>query len=107
MVQKLSQIPSDILEKLEKIEPTGQENPEVVFVSRNVEVVNKRHVGDGQHLSMTVKDGRKVYRAIAFRKGEYYPFIADHIDIMYTLMRNNYNGIVSTQLNVKDIKIQD
>ena len=101
----LRKIPSNILESITLIEPTGQNNPEVVFISRNVQVVWKKRVGtDGSHLSLTVKDGSRIYQAIAFRRGEMMGDLPDYVDLIYTLMRNEYNGLVSTQLNVIDIK---
>jgi len=85
----LRKIPPNILDSIARIEPTGQNNPEVVFISHNVEVVWKRRVGsDGSHLSLLVKDGNKSYQAIAFRKGDLITALPDHIDLIYNVMRN-------------------
>ncbi|MEM5773589.1 MAG: DHHA1 domain-containing protein, partial [Anaerolineaceae bacterium] len=101
----LRKIPVNILDSINRIEPTGQNNPEVVFISRNVEVVQKRRVGsDGSHLSLTVKDGLRGYQAIAFRKGDMITTLPERIDVIYTLQRNDYNGLVSTQMRIIDFK---
>lgn len=100
----LRKLPSNILERIEQIEPTGQANPEVVFLSKDVEVIQKRTVGNGQHLSLILRDGSKRYPAIAFRRGDLYNDLPDTIDILYNVMRNEYNNAVSTQLNLIDIK---
>ena len=100
----LRKLPANILERIAEIEPAGQDNPEVVFVSRDLQVVSKRLVGNGQHLSLQVRDGQKRYPAIAFRKGEYFKDLPERIDLMYTLMRNEYNNTVTTQLKVIDLK---
>ena len=102
----LRQLPDDILEGINKIEPTGQENPDVVFISRNVTVLNRRRVGaDKRHLSLTVSDNGKTYRAIAFKLGHMNDLIKNKIDIMYSVKANYYNGQTSTQLHIQDIKI--
>jgi single-stranded-DNA-specific exonuclease len=101
----LRKVPANILDSIGRIEPTGQNNPEVYFISRNVEVVWKKRVGsDGSHLSMFVRDGSKTYPAIAFRKGDLIADLPERIDLLYSLSRNEYNGTVSTQLMIKDLK---
>ena len=58
------------LEEIEMLQPTGMGNPDAVFVSRHVQVVNARTVGsEANHLRLTVKDGGVTYAAIAFRQG--------------------------------------
>ena len=102
----LRQLPEDILEGISKIEPTGQENPDVVFISRNVTVLNFRKVGgDKQHLSLTVSDNGRSYRAIAFKLGYMADLLTKKVDILYSVKANFYNGKTSTQLHVYDIKI--
>lgn len=100
----LRSIPKDILEKIGQLEPTGQENPEAVFFSRGVQVVAKRCVGaNNLHLSLRVRDGQSEYPAIAFRMGDLMDKIQDRVDLVYTMNRNEYNGSVTTQLNIIDI----
>ena len=101
----LRKIPANILDSINRIEPTGQNNPEVVFISRDIEVVSKRRVGgDGSHLQMVVKDGVRTYPAIAFRKGDLITNLPERIDVIYNLARNDFNGNVTTQMNIIDIK---
>ncbi|MDP6908481.1 MAG: single-stranded-DNA-specific exonuclease RecJ, partial [Flavobacteriales bacterium] len=46
-------------------------------------------------------------QAVAFRMGELYDQLLSgkHFDMVYALEENHWNGRVSLQLNVKDIKI--
>jgi single-stranded-DNA-specific exonuclease len=102
---ELRRLPADILERIELLEPTGQENPGVVFISRNLNIVQKRAVGrDRKHLQLKLKDAHKVYPAIAFNKGHLISSLTDQVDVLYRLSRNEYNGYVSTQLHIVDIK---
>lgn len=93
------------LEEIEMLQPTGMGNPDAVFVSRHVQVVNARTVGsEANHLRLTVKDGGVTYAAIAFRQGHWAGALPTYIDLMYTYELNVYNGQKSMQLNVIDLK---
>lgn len=93
------------LEEIEKLQPTGMENRDAIFVSRNLQVVNARTVGsEGAHLRLIVKDGGVAYNAIAFRQGHWAGHLPPCIDLMYTYEMNSYNGRDSMQLNVIDLK---
>jgi single-stranded-DNA-specific exonuclease len=54
---------------LARMAPYGIGNPEPVFLSRNVLVVERQAVGaDGAHLRLKLRDGAVVWPAIAFRQ---------------------------------------
>lgn len=101
----LSELKPDILTFLEWMQPTGYGNKPVYFVSRNLKVTRSGTVGkDNAHLKMTVTDGRITYPAIAFRQGQWLESLPSHVDLLYAYELNEYNGHVSLQLNVRDIK---
>ncbi len=95
-----------ILKHIAFLEPTGYGNPDAIFVSRNVKVKAFRAVGsEGRHLKLTLEDGPALkYDAIGFRMGEMAKSLPPRLDVMYTLEANEYNGRVSLQLNLKDVK---
>ena len=95
-----------ILKHIAFLEPTGYGNPDAIFVSRNVKVKAFRAVGsEGRHLKLTLEDGpARKYDAIGFRMGEMAKSLPPRLDVMYTLEANEYNGRVSLQLNLKDLK---
>jgi len=94
-----------LIRYLDGLQPTGQENPDAAFVSRNLRVVNARPVGgEKQHLKLSVNDGRITWDAIAFRQGKWIASMPDKVDLLYTFERNIYNGNVTLQLNVRDLK---
>jgi single-stranded-DNA-specific exonuclease len=94
----------ELLRQLEQLEPTGQGNPEAVFVSRAVKVRSARTVGaDGAHLKLTLQDDRGITTdAIGFRLGHLQPDLSSRVDLAYTLESNDYNGRTTLQLNLKD-----
>jgi single-stranded-DNA-specific exonuclease len=98
----------DYLKYLEQLQPTGQNNSEAIFISRNLRVIKANPVGaEKQHLKMTVSDGQITYDAIAFRQGHQAAAMPQRVDLLFVYERNEYNGRVSMQLNVRDLKIAD
>jgi single-stranded-DNA-specific exonuclease len=105
----LSDLSFDLLKYLERLQPTGMGNPEPVFMSSGIYVVSQRLVGsEGAHLKLVVTDGySSPIDAIAFRQGHWMANLPETIDLMYTFGRNEFNGKVSLQLNVKDIRASE
>ncbi|MBL8100840.1 MAG: single-stranded-DNA-specific exonuclease RecJ [Anaerolineales bacterium] len=91
---------------LRYLEPTGYGNREATFVARNVKVKNSRTVGaEGKHLKLTVEDEKGyAHDAIGFRLGDWNKNMPARVDILFTYEVNEYNGRVSYQLNLKDLK---
>lgn len=102
---QLSDLIPEILTQLDLLQPTGYGNPQAMFVSRELKVLDHRLVGrEGTHLKLTVSDGWVTYEAIAFRQGYWHENIPLFIDIMYTFEKNEFNGRENLQLNIKDIR---
>ena len=105
MQVKLSELTFETIEHLEYLQPTGAENPDVVFASRNVEIRNKRTVGsDAKHLKLTLSDGIVTMDAIGFGMGSLLPKLPRMVDVLFALELNEYNGQSNLQLRLKDIK---
>ncbi|HCK65169.1 MAG TPA: single-stranded-DNA-specific exonuclease RecJ [Anaerolineae bacterium] len=103
----LSEIRPELYEKcLRYLEPTGYGNREPSFVARNVKVKNSRTVGaEGKHLKLSLEDEKGLtHDAIGFRLGDWHKNIPARVDILFTYELNEFNGRVSYQLNLKDLK---
>lgn len=101
----LDDLPTDALVELRKLEPTGQENPEARFISRNLQPRDVRRIGkDLNHLKFKVPFHGGWQEAVAWKQGEWGLQMPERIDIFYAVEENYFNGRVTTQLNVKDIK---
>ena len=59
---------------------------------------------DAQHLKLTVSAGRAYWDVIAFRHGHWAAEMPAQVDLLYNFERNVYNGSVTLQLNVRDLK---
>jgi single-stranded-DNA-specific exonuclease len=104
----LSELRPELLIDLGRLQPTGHKNPQAQFVSRGVKVLRSRTVGQNDaHLKLTVSDGRITYDAIAFRQGHWQAQMPPRVDLLYVFETNEYNGRISLQLNVRDLKPAD
>jgi single-stranded-DNA-specific exonuclease len=107
---KLNELKADLFGLQEQLEPTGNENPKPVFLSRGLRVVGKpRKIGhEKNHLRLTVSsDGGVTIDAVAFRMGFWADDMPEKIDLMYYFEINDYNGNVTFQLNVRDIRASE
>jgi len=101
----LSELKPDLLKYLEWLQPTGMGNPAPIFMSSGLKVTRQKAIGsDSSHLKLTVTDGNITYDAIAFRQGHWIAQLPPFIDLMYTFELNEFNGQVTLQLNVRDIR---
>ncbi len=104
----LSELKPDLLKYLNWLQPTGMGNPAPVFMSSGLRVTRQKAIGaDGSHLKLAVTDGKITYDAIAFRQGHWIAQLPPRIDLMFTFELNEFNGQVSLQLNVKDIRASE
>ena len=102
---QLADLTMDLLKELDYLQPTGYGNPDPVFVARGVKVVKSKTVGrDASHLKLTLGDGKKVIDAIAFKQGHWQGNMPARVDVIFQFERNEYQGYVNLQLNVRDIK---
>ena len=102
----LEEMNFEVLDHLAYLEPTGYGNPGAVFVARDVKVKSSRTVGaEGRHLKLTLEDSRGAsYDSIGFRMGQIKENLPSHVDVMFTLEANEWNGRTTLQLNLKDTK---
>ena len=101
----IQQVREISLTTLDRIQPTGMNNPEAVFVSRNVAIKNARALGaDKKHLKFTCQAGDYLLDAVAWRQADWLPFLPGKFDLMYTIEENSYMGSRTLQLNVRDLR---
>lgn len=103
----LSDLNWDFLRLLEQLSPFGVENPRPLFLCRKVRVRSVRPVGNGgEHLRLTLDDGRISREAIGFRMGpragECPP--GSHLDLVCTLESDIWNGEERLELRIRDFR---
>lgn len=93
--------------ELEKLGPFGAEHRRPRFATSRVELVEppkKMGVGE-RHLSLRVRQANKVFRAIAFGKGDWADEMAaarGPLSICYSAGFNQYRGYESVELQLID-----
>ena len=93
------------LKELDKLQPTGMENRDAVFVSRNVEIVRPRAIGaDKIHLKFACLAGDYMLDAVAWRQADWLRLLPGKFDLVYAIEENDYMGSRTLQLNVKDMQ---
>ncbi|MGH2537485.1 MAG: single-stranded-DNA-specific exonuclease RecJ [Candidatus Promineifilaceae bacterium] len=104
----LSDVDWALKESLDRLEPTGTENAAPRFLSRAVQVLSHRAVGqDGSHLQLNVSDGWRGFKAIAFRQAGWAGHLPARVDLVYGLNVNEFNGRRDLELVVEDIGLPE
>lgn len=101
----IEQVKDVSLRDLEKLQPTGMENPNAVFISRNVEIKAARAIGaEKKHLKLTCLAGYFLLDAVAWNQADWLPMLPGKFDILYNIEENSYMGNRTMQLNVRDMR---
>ncbi len=96
------QLNLSLYNQIDALHPCGIENPDPVFWTPNVRVVEQRVIGKTKsHLKLTLaQDGSMMtLRAIAWRWGDYCP-LPNRIDVAYRLRLNEWNGDKRVELEI-------
>ncbi|MCK6555546.1 single-stranded-DNA-specific exonuclease RecJ [Candidatus Binatia bacterium] len=94
-----------LIDELAVLEPHGPGNPAPVFLARNVEVVQRRLVGEnGSHLRLTLRQNGRTLPAIGFGMGGCATAQNDRLDILFSPQRNEWNGATTTQLRLRALR---
>lgn len=101
----LAAINSSLYTQIDAIHPCGMENPDPVFWTANVRVLEQKIVGKG-HLKFTVNTPEfpQGIKAIAWRFGDYHP-LPQYLDIAYKLKENNWKDSRSIELEVVSVRL--
>ena len=99
----LHEMTLECLAALEQLKPTGQGNPPVQFVARNLvqQRPPKRMGAEKQHLKLWVTDGAVTHEAVWWGAGEA-PLPVSRFDLAFSPQVNDYNGRRIVQLKVLD-----
>jgi single-stranded-DNA-specific exonuclease len=103
------QISPNFFSIVKQMEPFGPGNMRPVFVSECVyDTGSVRVVGDSHLKLKLTQEGYKSIDAIGFGFADHYDHISKGIpfDVCYTIEENNYRGIITMQLQIKDIRIK-
>jgi single-stranded-DNA-specific exonuclease len=101
---RLNKLTIESVNDIRSLEPFGSGNPEPVFYSGNLEVMDSRVVGDN-HLKLRVREGDAVHDAIGFNlAGMSGAMQGSLINMVYTPEINRWNGTERVQLRLMDLE---
>ncbi len=87
-----------------QMEPFGPDNLKPVFISRNVMDTGFSRVVKERHLRFVLKQNGCTITGIGFDLAEKITLLRGPVDVVYRLEENEWNGQVSIQLKVIDIR---
>ena len=100
-----SLVARDLFDFTRELAPFGQSNPQPLFSSGPLCVINSFRVGSGKHLKLNLQDSEgTTWDAIAFRKGQRAGDapVGGYINVAYRMELNTWRGSSSLQLVVED-----
>ncbi|EAK5529602.1 single-stranded-DNA-specific exonuclease RecJ [Campylobacter lari] len=98
-----NEVDFELLEILEFFEPFGHKNPRPYFKFDKLFVKNKRKLGkDENHMKLILTQGNKTLEALFFNF-DYEPELGESIDLIASVSKNNFRGLITPQLTIKEI----
>ncbi len=102
---KLDALGGNTYQDMSVLAPFGRGNPLPVLMTRSVEVVNCRQMGNnGKHLRLKLKHGGALWEAVAFGQGDSLNDIKTRMDIVYNLEQDEWMNEVRLRLKLLDMK---
>ena len=107
-----SYLSPEIFKLVDIFEPYGNENQELLFMTKKAKLCDVMLVGkkDPLHLKLTFDFGKYKFPAMFWGQGERIKkdiTIGQSYDILYSLTRNYFNGTVTNQMVIKELQLSD
>ncbi|MEH2346451.1 MAG: DHH family phosphoesterase [Nostoc sp.] len=103
----LDRLNQQLYQQLNALQPCGMDNPDPVFWTPNVQVLEQKIVGKG-HIKLTIAQtiDNQEYRikAIAWRWGDYFR-LPPRVDVAYKLRENYFNGNTTIELELIGVRL--
>lgn len=96
-----------VAKEISYLEPYGVANPTPVFSSYGVTLTGITPVGMNRHLKLTLEGDKRKINSMLFSTtpAEFLHSWGDKVDIAYSIDVNEFNGVESLQVNIKDIRM--
>ncbi len=105
-------ITPELLKIVEQFEPYGNENEELLFVSRSLAVCDAMIVGKKEpyHLKLTFDCGKYKFPAMFWSQGDRLNRdikVGSRLDVLFSVNKNMYNGNITPQMIIKDVEVKN
>ncbi len=99
----------DLLNLVEKFEPFGSAFPQLIFMAKNLKIISANIVGKTKplHLKLSLDCGKYKWNAMYWKAGEKLNTeikVGDKVDIVFNITKNIFNGGVTPQMIILDLK---
>ncbi|ASC73811.1 Single-stranded-DNA-specific exonuclease RecJ [Halomicronema hongdechloris C2206] len=103
---RLCDLSLDLYAQIDRLHPCGIENPDPVFWTPAVRLLEQRPIGKGRdHLKLRVTDDSGTeLKVLAWRWGDYCP-LPEQLDIAYKLRVNAWNGSRTIELELLGVRL--
>jgi len=99
----LPEMAGDTFQIAQQLAPFGRGNPLPAFLSRGVEVIDCRTMGNNNgHLRLKLRQGGTMWDGVAFGSGKYQAEVVSPLDIVYNLEIDRWRGKEQLRLNIQD-----
>jgi len=100
---RLPGLGGDTFQITQQLAPFGRGNPLPTYLSRHVEVIDCRTMGNGgEHLRLKLRQDGSRWDGVAFRLGNYLADVTPFLDIVYNLEIDRWRGKETLRLNILD-----
>ena len=106
-VISLTEINRSFYNILCQMEPFGPENMRPVFVAKNVQDAGYSKIVKEQHIRFVVKQANISFSGIGFNMAGKFGLLKKPFDLVFTIDENEWNGNVSLQLKVIDLRASE
>ena len=106
----LPAITAGVIEGVARLAPFGVGNRRPIFHADGVAIVDGPRTVKERHLKMSVRQGQRVFRAIAWQAAERADFLNAHraaLNLAFSLTENHYRGQTFVELSVADVRKPD
>ena len=104
MELSINDIDIDLCNQISQLEPFGASNPSPSFVIKDLHLKQKKLMGSTkEHLKLSVEGQNGLIDCVWWSKGDVPLVAGDKIDIAFAPQINQFNGITSVQLVLKDV----
>ena len=87
-----------------QMEPFGPENMRPVFIAKNLQDSGYSKIVKELHIRFVVKQDKFTFTGIGFNLAEKFELLKKPFDLVFTLDENEWNGNISLQLKVVDLR---
>lgn len=92
---------------ISQMEPFGPENPQPVFIAKNVIDTGYSRILKEQHIRFSLQQDNIIFTGIGFNMAAKFPLLnlKEPVDVVFTLDENEWNGNKHLQLKVIDFRL--